>query len=155
MMTAMAHGMSCAYFDERVAVNIRHMFFRRPGCGRWHGRVGRRSIVISARLPGRWLTGGAPIYVTCKAAVHGLTRALAREFGKQNIRVNTVLPGWVMTERQMKLWVDAAAEQEIDRAQCLPGRLVPDDISAMVLFLASDQARMCTGQEFIVDGGWV
>jgi NAD(P)-dependent dehydrogenase (short-subunit alcohol dehydrogenase family) len=152
------HGtrdVSAQYFDERVAVNLRHMFFAAQAVV--HGMVasGGGSIVNLGSIAWKMADGSAPVYVTCKAAVHGLTRALAREFGKQSVRVNTVLPGWVMTERQMKLWVDAAAEQEIDRAQCLPGRLMPDDIAAMVLFLASDQARMCTGQEFVVDAGWV
>jgi NAD(P)-dependent dehydrogenase (short-subunit alcohol dehydrogenase family) len=152
------HGtrdVSAAYFDERVAVNLRHMFFAARGVVDGMIASGGGSIVNLGSIAWKMADGSAPVYVTCKAAVHGLTRALAREFGKQNVRVNTVLPGWVMTERQLKLWVDAAAEQEIERAQCLPGRLVPEDIAAMVLFLASDQARMCTGQEFIVDAGWV
>ena len=84
-----------------------------------------------------------------------MTRTLAREFGKDNIRVNTVVPGWVMTERQKKFWVDEAAEKMIDEVQCLPGRLQPMDIARMVLFLASDDSSMCTAQDFIVDAGWV
>ena len=84
-----------------------------------------------------------------------MTRTLAREFGKDNIRVNTVVPGWVMTERQKKFWVDEAAEKMIDEVQCLPGRLQSMDIARMVLFLASDDSSMCTAQDFIVDAGWV
>jgi NAD(P)-dependent dehydrogenase (short-subunit alcohol dehydrogenase family) len=144
-----------AYFDERVAVNLRHMFFAAQSVLDGMVAAGGGSIINLGSIAWKMADGGAPIYVTCKAAVHGLTRALAREFGKQKIRVNTVLPGWVMTERQLALWVDAEAEADMDRAQCLPGRLQPEDIAAMVLFLASDQARMCTGQEFIVDAGWV
>jgi NAD(P)-dependent dehydrogenase (short-subunit alcohol dehydrogenase family) len=146
---------SPAYFDERVAVNLRHMFFAAQSVLDGMVAAGGGSIINLGSIAWKMADGGAPIYVTCKAAVHGLTRALAREFGKQKIRVNTVLPGWVMTERQLALWVDAEAEADMDRAQCLPGRLQPEDIAAMVLFLASDQARMCTGQEFIVDAGWV
>ena len=152
------HGtrdVSSAYFDERVAVNLRHMFFAAQAVVDGMVASDGGSIVNVGSTAWKMADGSAPVYVTCKAAVHGLTRAFAREFGKQNVRVNTVLPGWVMTDRQIRLWVDAAAEQEIDRAQCLPGRLQPADIAAMVLFLASDQARMCTGQEFIVDAGWV
>jgi NAD(P)-dependent dehydrogenase (short-subunit alcohol dehydrogenase family) len=85
--------------------------------------------------------------------VNGLTRGTAASLGRDRIRVNTVTPGWVMTERQKQLWVTPEAEREIDRNQCLPDRLQPEDIAAMVLFLASDGARMCTAQEFIVDGG--
>jgi NAD(P)-dependent dehydrogenase (short-subunit alcohol dehydrogenase family) len=144
-----------AYFDDRVAVNLRHMLFASQAVIPGMVASGGGSIVNLGSIAWKMADGGCPVYVTCKAAVHGLTRALAREFGQQGIRVNTILPGWVMTERQRALWVDAAAEAEIDRAQCLKGRLLPEDIAAMVLFLASDQARMCTAQEFIVDGGWV
>jgi D-xylose 1-dehydrogenase len=87
--------------------------------------------------------------------VHGLTRGLARDFGKDGIRVNTVVPGWVMTERQLKLWVTPEAEKQIDQSQCLQGRVQPTDLARMVLFLASDDSRMCSAQEFTVDGGWV
>jgi NAD(P)-dependent dehydrogenase (short-subunit alcohol dehydrogenase family) len=97
---------------------------------------------------------GYPAYATTKAAVIGLTRSLARDLGPHNIRVNTVTPGWVMTQRQLDLWVNEAAEKEIDRAQCLPGRLMPEHVSAMVMFLAADDGAMCTAQEFIVDAGW-
>jgi len=86
--------------------------------------------------------------------VVGLTRGLARDLGQHNIRVNTVTPGWVMTQRQLDLWVDEAAEIEIAKNQCLPGKLMPDHIAAMVLFLAADDSVMCTAQEFIVDAGW-
>jgi D-xylose 1-dehydrogenase len=86
--------------------------------------------------------------------VSGLTRGLARDLGPYNIRVNTVTPGWVMTERQLKLWVDEEGEKLIDRSQCLKGRVMPWHVARMVLFLASDDAAMCTAQEYIVDGGW-
>jgi NAD(P)-dependent dehydrogenase (short-subunit alcohol dehydrogenase family) len=94
-------------------------------------------------------------YAVSKYGVRGVTRTLAREFGKNNIRVNTVVPGWVMTERQKELWVDEAAEKMIDEVQCLPGRLQPSDVARLVLFLASDDSAMCTAQDFIVDAGWV
>jgi NAD(P)-dependent dehydrogenase (short-subunit alcohol dehydrogenase family) len=95
-----------------------------------------------------------PAYTTAKAAIHGLTRGLARDLGQDRIRVNTVVPGWVMTERQLTLWVDDKAETLLDEAQCLRGRIQPVDLARMVLFLASDDARMCTAQEFTVDAGW-
>ena len=93
-------------------------------------------------------------YVATKGGVLGLTRSLARELGPRRIRVNTVSPGWVMTERQKKLWLDEAAEKLLDQVQCLKGRIQPEDLARMVLFLASDDARMCSAQEFTVDGGW-
>ena len=94
-------------------------------------------------------------HTTAKAAVHGLTRGLARDFGADNIRVNTISPGWVMTERQIEMWLDEAAEMRIAERQCLREKLYPPDIARMVLFLAADDSRMCTAQNFIVDAGWV
>jgi NAD(P)-dependent dehydrogenase (short-subunit alcohol dehydrogenase family) len=93
------------------------------------------------------------LYETCKAAIEGLTRALARELGPANIRVNCVVPGNVRTPRQLK-WYTPEGEAEIVNAQCLKGRLVPEDIAAMILFLASDDARLMTGHEYFVDAGW-
>ena len=84
-----------------------------------------------------------------------MTRSLARDFGPANIRVNTILPGWVMTERQLALWVTPESESEIEKNQALKKKLYPDDISRMVLFLAADDSAMTTGQSFVVDGGWV
>jgi NAD(P)-dependent dehydrogenase (short-subunit alcohol dehydrogenase family) len=144
-----------AYFDDRIATNLRHYVFAIQSVAPGMAAAGGGSIVNLGSIAWKMADGSAPLYVTCKAAISGLTRALAREFGPVGVRVNTVLPGWVMTERQRKLWVDAAAEAQIDASQCLPGRLAGDDIAAMVLWLASDQARMCTAQDFIVDGGWV
>ena len=142
-------------FDDRIAVNLRHMVFAVQAVAPDMQAAGGGSIVNLGSIAWRMADGSAPIYTACKAAVTGLTRAHAREYGASGIRVNAVLPGWVMTPRQRALWVDAEAEAQIDRSQCLPGRLAEDDIAAMVLFLASDQGRMCTAQDFIVDGGWV
>jgi NAD(P)-dependent dehydrogenase (short-subunit alcohol dehydrogenase family) len=103
-----------------------------------------------------WLnkTSGYPAYATAKASMMGLTRGLARELGADRIRINVVSPGWVMTERQLRLWAVPDMDQEIARMQCLPDPLQAPDIAGMVLYLASDDARACTAQEFIVDGGW-
>lgn len=144
-----------AYFDERIALNLRHYVFAAQGVQAQMAAAGGGSIINIGSIAWKMADGSAPLYVTCKAAITGLTRALAREFGPERTRVNTVLPGWVMTDRQRTLWVDAAADAQIDAAQCLPGRLLEEDIAAMVLWLASDQSRMCTAQEFTVDGGWV
>lgn len=143
------------YWDERMAINLRPMFFAIQAAAPQMQRRGGGSIVNFGSISWKMAIGNMPAYVTAKAAVHGLTRGMARDLGKDRIRVNTVLPGWVMTERQKKLWVDAAAEELIDRSQCLPGRLQPLDLARIVLFLASEDSRMCTAQEFTVDGGWV
>jgi NAD(P)-dependent dehydrogenase (short-subunit alcohol dehydrogenase family) len=143
------------YWDDRMAVNVRHQFFAAQAVRPMMRDAGGGSIVNFGSIT--WLVGDGdcPGYVTSKAAITGMTRALAREFGPERIRVNCVLPGWVMTERQMKLWLDAAGERQIDERQCLKDRLFPADIARMVLFLAADDSRMCSSQNFIVDGGWV
>ena len=146
---------SVEYWDNRMQVNLRHQFFAAQAVRPLMRDAGGGSIINLGSIT--WLVGDAdcPAYVTAKAAVGGLTRALARELGPEKIRVNCVLPGWVMTERQMKLWLDAAGERQINERQCLSERLYPADIARMVLFLASDDSRMCTSQNYIVDGGWV
>ena len=141
-------------WDDRLAINLRPMVFAAQAVAGQMARRGGGAIVNFGSIS--WKTGmaGMVAYTTAKAAVHGLTRSLARELGPARIRVNTVTPGWVMTERQLALWVDAAGEAEIDARQCITDRLAPADIAAMVLFLASDDARLCTSQDFTVDGGW-
>jgi D-xylose 1-dehydrogenase len=95
-----------------------------------------------------------PVYTTSKAAIQGLTRSLARDFGPSNIRVNTLVPGWVMTEKQLRLWVTEQSKEDIRRGQCIDRPLLPAHIAAMALFLAADDSAMCTAQDFVVDGGW-
>jgi NAD(P)-dependent dehydrogenase (short-subunit alcohol dehydrogenase family) len=143
------------YYNERIAINQRPMFFACQSVLPAMKRNGGGSIINLSSMSWHVKGAGYPVYTTTKAAVVGLTRALARDLGPHGIRVNTVTPGWVMTERQVALWVNDAAEADIARNQCLPGKLMPDDIAAMVLFLAADDSAMCTSQEFIVDAGWV
>lgn len=143
-----------AYWDERMAVNLRPMFFAIQAVAPAMQKAGRGSIINFGSVSWKLLMGGMPAYTAAKAAVHGLTRGLARDLGKDGIRVNTVVPGWVMTERQLKLWVTPEGEATMDQQQALKGRVMPVDLARMVLFLASDDARMCSGQEFTVDAGW-
>ncbi|MFL6581966.1 MAG: SDR family NAD(P)-dependent oxidoreductase [Burkholderiales bacterium] len=142
------------YWDERLAVNLRHQFFAAQTVVEQMKRLGGGSIINFGSISWMTATGGMPAYTTSKAAVHGLTRGLARDFGPFNIRANTVSPGWVMTERQKNLWLTPEGERELEASQCLKGRLQPDDIANMVLFLASDDAKMVTSQNFVVDAGW-
>lgn len=142
------------FWNDRMAINLRPMFFAAQAVIGGMKKRGGGSIINLGSISWHLGNGGYTVYTTSKAAVSGLTRGLARDLGPYNIRVNTVTPGWVMTERQLKLWVDAEAEKEIDRSQCLKGRVMPWHIARMILFLASDDAAMCTAQEFIVDGGW-
>ncbi len=145
---------SLEYWNERIAINQRPMFFTCQSVLAGMKRKGGGSIINVSSISWHVKGGGYPAYATTKAAVVGLTRGLARDLGAHGIRVNTVTPGWVMTERQIELWVDDAAEIEIKKMQCLPGKLMPEHIASMVLFLASDDSAMCTSQEFIVDAGW-
>ncbi|HEX7645115.1 MAG TPA: SDR family oxidoreductase [Burkholderiaceae bacterium] len=145
---------SVDYWNERIAINQRPMFFTCQAVLEGMKRKGGGSIINVSSISYHIKAAGYPVYATSKAAVVGLTRGLAREFGAHGIRVNTVTPGWVMTQRQIDLWVDEAAEVEIKRNQCLPGKLMPSHIAAMVLFLASDDGAMCTAQDFVVDAGW-
>ena len=142
------------YWDERLAVNLRHQFFASQACAEHMKRLGGGSIINFGSVSWMTRTGGMPAYTTSKAAIQGLTRGLARDLGPFNIRVNTVVPGWVMTERQRTLWLNAEGERTMDEQQCLPGRLQGADLARMVLFLGADDSRMCTAQNFIVDAGW-
>ena len=150
-----AQDVTLEYWNERIAINQRPMFFTCQAVFEGMKRKGGGSIINVSSISWHMKSGGYPVYATTKAAVVGLTRGLARDYGAHNIRVNTVTPGWVMTQRQIDLWVDEAAEAEIKKSQCLPNKLMPQDIAAMVLFLASDDGAMCSSQEFIVDAGWV
>ncbi|MFO0991447.1 MAG: SDR family oxidoreductase [Hyphomicrobiales bacterium] len=148
-------SVSVAYWDDRMQVNLRHQFFAAQAVRPQMRDAGGGSIINFGSIT--WLVGDpdCPAYVTAKAAIGGLTRALARELGPEKIRVNCVLPGWVMTERQVKLWLNEAGERQIAERQCLSDKLYAPDIARMVLFLAADDSRMCTSQNYIVDGGWV
>ncbi len=148
-------SVSVAYWDDRMQVNLRHQFFAAQAVRPQMRDAGGGSIINFGSIT--WLVGDpdCPAYVTAKAAIGGLTRALAREFGPEKIRVNCVLPGWVMTGRQVKLWLNEAGERQIAERQCLNDKLYAPDVARMVLFLAADDSRMCTSQNYIVDGGWV
>lgn len=141
------------YWDERMATNIRHMFFTIQHVAPGMIEKGGGSI-INLGSNSWWECGaGFPAYATAKSAVHGLTRTMARELGDHRIRVNTVVPGWIMTDRQKDLWVTPEAlAKQVDR-QCLPDPIDPVYVARMVLFLASDDSAMCSAGNFMVEGG--
>ena len=147
-------ALTAAFFDERIAVNLRPHFFATQAVLASMRARGGGSIINLGSGSWRNKTLHLSVYAACKAALLGFTRCLAREVGADAIRVNCVAPGWVMTPRQLATWVDAAGERAMDENQCLPGRIVGEDIANMVLFLAADTARMITAQEFVVDAGW-
>jgi D-xylose 1-dehydrogenase len=143
------------YWDDRFAVNLRHQFFAAQAVAPDMAAAGGGAIVNFGSTS--WLVGqgGMPAYLSAKAAIAGLTRALARDFGPMNIRVNCIVPGWIMTERQVRLWLTPEGEQELLRRQCLKRKLLPEDVARVVLFFAADDSGGCTSQSYIVDGGWV
>lgn len=143
-----------AYWDERMSVNQRPAFFAIQAAVPGMRRLGAGAIINLGSTGWQSKNSGYPVYAVAKSSVNGLTRGLADELGALRIRINTVSPGWVMTERQMAMWLDDAAEANIQRNQCLPDKLQPSDVARMVLFLASADGAMCTAQEFKVDAGW-
>lgn len=142
------------YYDQRMAINERPAFFAIQSVVPGMQRRGGGSIINLGSTGWQTKGTGYPCYAIAKSSVNGLTRGLAKSLGADRIRINTVSPGWVMTERQIELWLNAEGEAEIQRTQCLPDKLRPHDIARMVLFLASDDGAMCTAQEFKVDAGW-
>lgn len=143
------------YFDDRVAVNLKPAYFAAQAAIPDMQSLGGGAIVNLGSVS--WLSGSADlsVYATLKSAAFGLTRVLAREFGPDNIRVNCVIPGWIMTQRQIEKWLTPAGERELLERQCLKRKLQPSEIASTVLFLASAAASAITNQQLIVDGGWV
>jgi NAD(P)-dependent dehydrogenase (short-subunit alcohol dehydrogenase family) len=144
-----------ALWDEKMAVNLRHHFFAAQAVAPMMRTGGGGSIVNLGSISAHIDLVDLPAYITAKAGIEGLTHTLARELGGWGIRVNCVIPGWIMTEKQLTAWVTPEAEASISRNQCLPDKLYPDDVARMVLWLAADDSRACTGQRWIVDGGWM
>ena len=147
--------MTPQYWDERMAVNLRHMFFAIQAVAPDMIAKNAGSIINFSSTSWKLKMGEMPAYTTAKAAIHGLTRSFMMEFGRSNIRVNTVYPGWVMTARQKELWFNDEGQKMLDEVQALRGLIQPEDIANMVLFLGADDSRFCSGQEFTVDGGWI
>jgi len=142
-----------AFWDDRLNVNLKHQFFCAQAVIPGMRSAGGGSIVNLGSISWHLALPGLILYETCKAAIEGLTRALAREVGGDNIRVNCVVPGNIRTPKQMQ-WYTPEGEAEIINAQCIKCRLEPHDVAALVTFLASDDARGMTGHEHFVDAGW-
>lgn len=141
------------YYDERIATNLRHMFFAIQTVAPDMIAAGKGSIINFGSNSWLEASGGMPAYTTAKAAVHGMTRSFARDLGKHRIRVNTIVPGWVMTERRKTLWVKPDAIQRHLSRQCLPDLIDPVYVARMALFLASDDSAMCTANNYMVEAG--
>ena len=137
------------YWDDRMAVNLRHQFFAAQAVHPMMKAAGGGSIINFGSTSWMIGQGGMPGYTAAKAAIMGLTRGLARDFGPDNIRVNSIAPGWIMTERQVSLWLDEAGERELMTRQCLKRKLYPDDMARIVLFLAADDSSAMTNQTYV------
>jgi len=141
------------YWRERMATNLDHQFFVSQAVYKDMIAKGGGSIINMSSSSFLASAESFSVYKTAKSAVIGLTRSFARELGAHNIRVNCILPGWIMTSRQRELWVTPEAEKATLARQCIKRLLVPDDIANMVLFLASDASSAITAQSYMVDGG--
>ena len=142
------------YWDDRIAVNLKHLFFAAQAVVPGMTRLGGGAILNLGSISWHLGLPDLVLYQTAKAGIEGLSRALARDLGGHGIRVNTIVPGNVRTPRQDALWIDDAALAQLLDAQCLKERVTPADVAALALFLASDDARMCTGHAYFVDAGW-
>ncbi|MGA2170279.1 MAG: SDR family NAD(P)-dependent oxidoreductase [Terracidiphilus sp.] len=143
------------YWDQSMAVNLRPQFFMIQAVLPAMRRAGRGSIINMSSISWMIPSTGAALYVTAKAAIVGLTRTLAHELAPDGIRVNAVLPGAIVTERQKRLWYTPEYKAEIMASQALKRDILPEDVARLVLFLAADDSSAITNQSYIVDGGWV
>jgi len=142
------------YWNTRIELNLRHYFFACQAVLPQMKELQHGSIINLGSIIWRIKQDDAPIYSACKAAIHGMTRALAPRFGAHGVRVNTLSPGAVWTERQIRLWYTPEMEAKMNANQCLHVKVLPEDVADMAMFLASDASSKCTAQEFIVDAGW-
>ncbi len=141
------------YWDDRIAVNLRHLYFAAQAVAPAMTAAGKGVILNLGSISWHLGLPDLSLYETSKAGIEGMTRALARELGVDGVRVACIVPGNVKTPRQEK-WYTPEGEAEIVAAQCLKGRILPEDIAALAMFLASDDARFITGHEYFVDAGW-
>lgn len=143
------------YWDNNIAVNLKHIFFAIQYVSPYMIKANAGSIMNMGSAAWMVKAGDMPCYTTAKAGVEGLTRSFARDLGANNIRVNSLVPGWIMTDRQLSLWVDDKTKEEIKAKQTLSKVLVyPDDVARLALFLAADDSEKMSGHSYVIDGGW-
>ena len=142
------------YWEDRLAVNMRHIFFATQAAAPQMVDAGEGSIISFGSISWMSAQDDLPAYAAAKASVHGLTRGFARYYGKHGIRANTLVPGWIFTDRQKELWYNEEGEQVLQIRQCIKDHIKPYEVARMALFLGADDSKMCTAQNFIVDAGW-
>jgi len=138
-----------------INVNLRHIFFLTQAVLPSMQKQGKGSIINMGSISWRIPSVGVPVYATCKAAILGLTKTHSKEYGKYNIRVNSVMPGAISTQRQIKEILTPEYRAEVMAAQSLKRDLMPEEVARVILFLASDDSSAVTGSSYVVDGGWV
>jgi len=143
------------YWNERINVNLRHFFFTVQSVKKSMIDNGGGAIINMGSTSWMVGQGGMAAYTAAKSGVVGLSRSFARDLGEFNIRVNSVVPGWVMTQRQIDLWLNDESEKELMKRQCLKEKLMPHELAQAVLFFSSEQSSGCTNQSYIVDKGWL
>jgi len=143
-----------AYWDERMAVNLRHQYFCAQAVAPGMRASGGGAILNLGSISWHLALPNLSLYMTAKAAIEGMTRGLARDLGADGVRVNCIIPGAVRTPRQIALWHTPEEEERILAGQCLQERIDVQDVAALALFLASDNAARCTGRNYFVDAGW-
>lgn len=143
------------FWDKTIAVNLKHQFFLTQSLIPAMKKAGRGSIINMSSISWVIPTTGISVYVTAKAAVVGMTRTLAHELGSFGIRVNSVMPGAILTERQKRLWFTESYKAEILANQALKRMILPEEVARLVLFLAADDSAAITNQSYVIDGGWV
>ena len=143
------------YWNERINVNLRHFFFTVQSVKKSMIDNGGGAIINMGSTSWMVGQGGMAAYTAEKSGVVGLSRSFARDLGEFNIRVNSVVPGWVMTQRQIDLWLNDESEKELMKRQCLKEKLMPHELAQAVLFFSSEQSSGCTNQSYVVDKGWL
>jgi NAD(P)-dependent dehydrogenase (short-subunit alcohol dehydrogenase family) len=143
------------YWDQALATNLRHYFFAMQAVVPRMTEAGGGSIINMSSISWMIPSTGAPAYVTAKAGIVGLTRTMAHELGASGIRVNAVLPGAILTERQRRLWWTPEYEEEVLSSQCFRRAIAPEEVARLILFLAADDSSAITNQSYIIDAGWV
>jgi D-xylose 1-dehydrogenase len=149
-----AEEVTSSYWDQSMAVNLKHQFFMAQALFPAMRAAGRSSIINMSSISWVIPATDLPVYVTAKAAIVGMTRALAHTFGADNIRVNCVMPGAILTERQKRLWLTEEYKATVLARQALKRLILPDEVARLVLFLASDDSSAITNQSYVIDGGW-
>jgi NAD(P)-dependent dehydrogenase (short-subunit alcohol dehydrogenase family) len=142
-------------WDATIAVNLKHQFFMTQAFVPAMRKARRGAIINMGSISWVIPSTNVPVYVTAKAAIVGMTRTLAHELGSDNIRVNCVMPGAIVTERQKRLWLTEEYKAEILKRQALKRLIEPEEVARLILFLASEDSSAITNQSYVIDGGWV